>query len=867
MQVDSCPSRAAERRRKQRQLEVVVGAVPLGDIARMFGIETGGIERLVDADRQLTCLLEPRECGIVVTLVTRESGGVLLDHCELHQGIGLTWLVARSRTLLQRLFGFTSGSSEIGFGVIRHAARSCGSRSMRLLEMRTKASNMIGVLTMSITSSLAACRGRSWPRPRPALLRVRNKAAQLQQLGAQVNVLARVSQQRFESVERQARLVELAETSVCLRQPEHRFGQQARYRAARIHRSPIVLHRVRIVAPQHLDGAEREHPGGGTMLGFAGFRGELQGRGGVGGSAVEISAHLMHSTARGQRRPAVVVVPRRVVAALALSLDQQECLIESSECCFGIATIEVKMMCELMDANGCIIAGRLVGAAIGSLYGPSKCGLPSGVSHRQLGGGKFELFARSVRGGIKAQHADQFGRAPRKLPGLSCFVTTTGARKRRRARMDRCARSVAINLAWRELEIAAPAFTNREGRVLARALKCLLDPLVLQPRINTEIGSAVLDAEQMARLRELLAAAQQRLESASRWYELLRAQRRAQRITAGNAQELYFPRAFELATQLGEPGADAAEHCREMLAEVHSLGGDAEMLRAAFDASETVARLETKLQREWDAAIAQSAPLTDERLTELAAATRTVLSEPERSRDARRSWGMLRDHLAAELGGALRVQPRVVERFAAAAQSDLAAQSVTCTSPLAAPALTAEVEHPGALDRSIEGRVRAAIRRLQTSGFPVDRELLDEELERSCEAFGLRDTDLAATFVAGMLVAGWVRPLESTTHAGAPQALHHTIARARNEAYVLYLRRALHSGRGVHPEQEPVVDDLQDFARHYLRRLWTRLHGRDVLEVGLDLEHEATDLLEGIVRSTLHDQRQRMRRALEQFGS
>ena len=54
--------------------------------------------------------------------------------------------------------------------------------------------------------------------------------------------------------------------------------------------------------------------------------------------------------------------------------------------------------------------------------------------------------------------------------------------------------------------------------------------------------------------------------------------------------------------------------------------------------------------------------------------------------------------------------------------------------------------------------------------------------------------------------------------------------------------------------------------RAYLRRLWARLHGRE-------LRGEATaasgvwDLLDGVLRSVVMDQRDRLRRALERDGS
>lgn len=76
-------------------------------------------------------------------------------------------------------------------------------------------------------------------------------------------------------------------------------------------------------------------------------------------------------------------------------------------------------------------------------------------------------------------------------------------------------------------------------------------------------------ADRATALTDLLRSHRTHLAHASAWFPQLRAARRRARITDGNAQELYFPRAFELAGLHGAPGPDAAEICDEVIREVH----------------------------------------------------------------------------------------------------------------------------------------------------------------------------------------------------------------------------------------------------------------------------------------------------------
>lgn len=88
-------------------------------------------------------------------------------------------------------------------------------------------------------------------------------------------------------------------------------------------------------------------------------------------------------------------------------------------------------------------------------------------------------------------------------------------------------------------------------------------------------------------------------------------------------------------------------------------------------------------------------------------------------------------------------------------------------------------------------------------------------------------------------------------------------ARLRKEAYVLYARRYLARGEVLHPRQQQVVDELDNFAGPYLNRLWARLHGRDVWQEPCDDVDEVRALLEGVARSVSLDHRQRIKAMLE----
>ncbi len=87
-------------------------------------------------------------------------------------------------------------------------------------------------------------------------------------------------------------------------------------------------------------------------------------------------------------------------------------------------------------------------------------------------------------------------------------------------------------------------------------------------------------------------------------------------------------------------------------------------------------------------------------------------------------------------------------------------------------------------------------------------------------------------------------------------------SRWAREAYVLQARRMMVREDAVDGPLGAVAADLRVPWRPYLRRLWARLHGRDVREFSVYAADELWDLLDGVARSVILDHRMRVKRAL-----
>ncbi len=399
-------------------------------------------------------------------------------------------------------------------------------------------------------------------------------------------------------------------------------------------------------------------------------------------------------------------------------------------------------------------------------------------------------------------------------------------------------RRVVLAESWTAASISAPALT-RDGLPVARAVKCLLDPLVIRPRLRPELAAPLLGPAEAAALTELFSAHRTHLAHASDWFPLLRAARRRAKITDGNAQELYFPRAFELAGLHGAPGADAANLCDAVIAEVH---GEV----SVHDLTPLLDALPADPFPDWGT----PGPAPDlgtlaAELWDLLDSGETLAESPEVA-----AWGTALRHTPGQLAALF---------DAVEWPGPVAGLRLSAGDPLPAPPLRGESTH--ALDRSLEARARAALRRSRELTDSAS-DLLAAEVDRALAPLGLQDPFWRSTFAAGVLLAAGLEPLAGRRDFG-PTLLREVQARLAKEAYVLHLRRLLAAGQAIDPRQEKVVAGLHAFWLPYLNRLWARLHGLDVLGRSPADADEVWDLLTGVARSVMYDHRQLIRDALE----
>jgi hypothetical protein len=413
-------------------------------------------------------------------------------------------------------------------------------------------------------------------------------------------------------------------------------------------------------------------------------------------------------------------------------------------------------------------------------------------------------------------------------------------------------RRAVIDRAWRAIGPGVEVLSSADGGPLRRTVKRILDPLVLRLRANPQFSAPVLAPDVASAMSEAIIGHASHLRCAASWFDLLKAERRRQRITTGNAQELYFPVCFELAVTRGAPDGIAAA---AVLRDIH---GDRdrtaiEALNSYVAADAVVAQLSEQLVASWRDVVPG-----DTIAGPFFAGLTTVLGPrgDHRAGAARqRVWSALvGDATPYNLGAH-------AHRDAAGLPWSIVELGLTAELPQAPPPITGVGDRP--LDRPVLDRVRATLRRaLDRDELPDMPLLCAEEVDRACAPWGLLAEDLQATFVAGVEVAQDLAPLADATVprydlAGQIQA------RLRKEAYVLHARRCLAGDAPLHPRQRQVVDDLSRFARPYLSRLWARLHGRDVWQESCTDVDDMRALLEGVARSVSLDHRQRIKAMLE----
>ncbi|WP_037305426.1 hypothetical protein [Amycolatopsis orientalis] len=416
-------------------------------------------------------------------------------------------------------------------------------------------------------------------------------------------------------------------------------------------------------------------------------------------------------------------------------------------------------------------------------------------------------------------------------------------------------RSAVLTEAWERID-GVEVLSSADGGPLTRTIKKIIDPLVIRTAACPRLGRPVLDPVAAAELTELLLADADRLRATAAWFTQLKRQRRALRITAGDVQDVCFPLAYELATGSGAPGPEAPAMAAAALRDLHGEGGAAgvDQLTGHLTDPRTSAELTAELHRRWHAepAVPQDIPALRAFVEDLSdAAWRTLAGSA-----AGHALGLT----LRRPGGAGALE-QAVQEISGLPAPDLGLQRGDRT---AIPPLNRRDETgPELLERSVERRVRATLRRLPADERSPVADLVDDELTRVAAGFGLGLPALAACFALGVVLAPALRPLDGAAPAGVPEFARRLNAQVAREGYVLHARRALAGATPLTPRPDAeLLRDLREFAKQFLSRLWVRLHGFDVRgDLPADAE-DVRDLVTGVVRSTSLDLRTKVRRAL-----
>lgn len=417
-------------------------------------------------------------------------------------------------------------------------------------------------------------------------------------------------------------------------------------------------------------------------------------------------------------------------------------------------------------------------------------------------------------------------------------------------------RRAVIERAWRAIGDGVEMLSADDGGPLSRTVKRIIDPLVLRLRSNTKYSAPFVTADVAAEMHDAIVGQAEALRATATWFDLLKRERRRLRITTGNAQELYFPLCFELAVTRGAPGNQDYESAESLLRDIHSDRDRTaiEVLNRHIGDGDVIDALSAQLTRSW-----RDVRAGTEITGPFIAGLSTVLGRADgyNATVARqRVWSAL-------------VADATPYNLGAAAHGDganlpwsIVRLGLSSAEPQQPPTvISGERERP--LDRSVLDRVRATLRRaLAREELPDVPLLCAEEVDRSCAPWGLLGEDKQATLIAGIEIGVDLAPLDET--AQTRHDLSRQIqARLRKEAYVLHARRYLIDGGPVHPRQQHIVDELAEFCRPYLSRLWARLHGRDVWQEPCSDVDEVRELLEGVSRSVSLDHRQRIKSMLQ----
>lgn len=391
--------------------------------------------------------------------------------------------------------------------------------------------------------------------------------------------------------------------------------------------------------------------------------------------------------------------------------------------------------------------------------------------------------------------------------------------------------------AWAGLGDAVAPLSNAAGRPLTRTVKLILDPLVLRPVLNPEFAAGAVAVEHVDALRSRITGAGPVLAATASWFLALKKERRRLRITEGNPQDLYFQRCFELATEHGEPGQDAVRVAAAVLAEVHGQEGPTvAALRDFLTDAANADELTRLIEAAWVAAdVPRPAPATAATAEFLA----TCATAPDRA-----LFRALVTGLAGTSGATDLDRPGVA-----------LAHGLTDRDRPARPVLGESASKrnlPKPFDRSILQRLFAPLTNTFLRSALADvPALVRQEITRSAGPWQLADEVSRVVMVLGREASAGLT--ERPRAGGAAARLR---SRWEREAYVHRVQRM--------PSAVPpaIRADVHGVREAYLRRLWVRVHGQELRHDAVTAE-QVWDVLDGVLRSVILDQRDRLRSALE----
>ena len=400
-------------------------------------------------------------------------------------------------------------------------------------------------------------------------------------------------------------------------------------------------------------------------------------------------------------------------------------------------------------------------------------------------------------------------------------------------------RSLVIARSWGRLSGVGP-LTNPTGAPLARTTKLLIDPLVIRPSTRPHLAQAVLSDESAEELEALLDAARSDLAATAAWFTVLKRARRRAGITRGNPQDLYFQRAFELARRHGPPAHDAEDVAATTLAEVH---GDIRPglveLRAHLSDPAVAAHVRQEIAEAWASRTVPTGTVAHDAL-------RLLLDS---CANASGAGGFAA--LVASRSGSAGAPP--ADRPGAARALGLTAKELPVPPE---PGTTAtKTTMPPPFDRSLFERLFASFAAVADTG-DVLVDVVREEIRRSAGAWQLAEEQsrvvlLAAAEASAVLAdpvseadcGGSRAPGVEPASAAMTDAARRLHGRWRREPFVhhaLRLKETPATARGVREA--------------LLRRLWVRLHGRE-LRGDAVLADDVWALLDGALRSVILDRR------------